>query len=373
MADFRSRLEQDLVRAARRPARLRYARSPLPSPAALRTVALAVAPVATVVVVAALLLSSSSSPQHIPGDERAVPSPTSVATPAPPSRIASIDPKTGHILPSYTPLERTYSVFRAPPTTRDIPPFSAQQRTSMGRGCGRAHRKRICLRPETARVVHRGDGIQVFVMQGDRGDDLCTVAFERAGYEVGCTTANAKRLAEPTGAYSQPHKSQPAHGYTVFPDGVERAAYTFADGTVDVRDVVRNLAYVSGPAAITSLSWTVGDRRYVHQLVDFDPNDPALSAACPKLDPLPPAPDGQATQTAQTAASAIYAITPGEITATRVRPATIADVDKTRRRACGEGLVERSLVVDLTFTDHRPGSLLVGFRDGAPIVWTQIG
>jgi hypothetical protein len=347
-------LEHRLVESARRQSRWRRT---------ART-AVAAVPVALALAVVAVLVTDSPTPQRIPRDERAVPSPTATATPT----VA------GDGRSSPTPLQRFYGVFRSPQTAQDQPPNSAKLRDGLTVGCGAKHGTRVCLRLETGRLVYSAGDLQIFLMQGKRADDLCNVTFERGHFStMGCTTANASRIAKPSGAYDPPRGSQPARGYTVFPDGVERVAYTLADGTMIVRDVERNLAYITAPAAITSLSWISGKRRYVEQVADFDPNHPAVKASCPKLAPLPEAADEPATQAARIAASVIYAVTPGEITLSHVRPATIADVDRTRRGACGDALVERSLVVDLTFSDHRPGSLLVGFRDGSPIVWAQIG
>ena len=102
------------------------------------------------------------------------------------------------------------------------------------------------------------------------------------------------------------------------------------------------------------------------------PDDRTAAQSCPRLDPLPGSPEPGAIQAAQAAAAVLEGVRPQAITGASTRPATTTDIGDIRERACGDWIDGRSLVVALTIAG-RPGSeLLVGFLDGAPIVWSQL-
>ena len=342
MSDW-PQLEQRLLESAR--ARSRRRRVPR-----LRLLAPLVASLA----IAVIVVVASRSPQSgvIPADERAVPTQQAAHT-----------------------LERDYGVFRRSTTSADALPLTAKQRTAMERGCTGSTGSPMCWHPETARLVHRDGDERFYLLQGRTRDELCLVGFiGHRGAGGSCTVANGDRLAKPMGSYGMPGKGRPGAGYTVFPDGVTRVAYTFVDGTTASHGVKRNFAYVSSMAAITSLSWIVDGKRYVQIVADGPdgPDDRTAAQSCPRLDPLPGSPEPGAIQAARAAAAVLEGVRPQAITGASTRPATTTDVGDIRERACGDWIDGRSLVVALTIAG-RPGSeLLVGFLDGAPIVWSQL-
>lgn len=343
MSDW-PQLEQRLLDSAR--ARSRRRRMPR-----LRLLVPLVASLA----IAVIVVVASRSPQSgvVPADERAVPT----------------QQQAEHSL------ARDYGVFRRSTTSADALPLTAKQRTAMERGCAGATGSPMCWHPETARLVHRGGDERFYLLQGRTRDDLCLVGFiGHRGAGGSCTIANADRLAKPMGSYGVPGKGRPGAGYTVFPDGVKRVAYTFADGTTTSHAVERNFAYVSSNAAITSLSWIVDGKRYV-QIVAHSPDGPddrTAAQSCPRLDPLPGSPDPAAIQVAQAATTVLEGVQPQAITGASTRPATTADIGDIRERACGDWLDARSLVVALAIAGRPDSELLVGYLDGAPIVWSQL-
>ena len=273
-----------------------------------------------------------------------------------------------------SPLQRFYGVFRQPASRDDVLPGGVKLRRQWARGCDRSEGVPMCLRADTARLVGRDGNQRFYLLQGRDPDDLCIVGYVDSDSVGGmaCTIADAERLAKPMGSYGPPRDRRPAGGYTVFPDGVKRVAYTFADGATAVRDVKRNFAYVTGEHAITSLAWIVGGRRYVQTVADVDPNDRAAGSSCPALEPLPPSVGPAATRAATRAAATLAGVSESDVTVTRIRPATATDLDDLRRRACGDVPAERSLVVELTATGQPDSQLLIGFRGGAAIVWSQL-
>ncbi len=267
MSDW-PQLEARLVESARRRSRWRMPR-------------LLLAPLVVSLAVAAVVLLAGRSPQRavIPPDERPVATHTPAAT---------------------DPLEHDYGVFRRPASSADALPISAKGREGLLGACGTDAVGPMCLRVDTARLAFRDGNLRFYLVQGKRRSDLCYVGFiGKRGGGAGCTTADDQRLAKPMGSYGPPRNGKPAGGMTVFPDGVQRVAYTFADGTTAVRTVKDNFAYVTSPAAITSLAWVVDGVRYTQQVADPDPNDRAAAQSCPKLDPLPASPEPAATQAAQ--------------------------------------------------------------------------
>jgi hypothetical protein len=349
-------LEQRLVDSAARQRRRRWRARRL----------LVLAPLAGVAAAAVTLtvVSAQDRPERVPADERGVSTPA----PVPTARVVTIDPKTGEVLAGLTPLEQIFGVFREPTTREDTPPYSDQQRAELARQCKQREPGSVCLRLETSRLGYRDEKRSLYLMQGPSEKDLCFVDFveDRLG-GLGCAIADKQRATKPSGSYGPPRGGKPAFGFSIFPDGVERVAYTFSDGTVEVRSVERNVVHVESEAAVTSLSWQFENRRYVQQVADPDPNNREAKRSCPQLDPLP-ANREPLVSTAIAAAKTLYdADVSGQ-----ARPATPADISEDRRRQCGDELAERSVLIEVERHGKRDGAVLAGVRDGRSIIWAQL-
>lgn len=346
-------LEQRLVDSAARRSRRRWCPRRL----------FVIAPLAAAAATAVMVLPHRAE-ERIPADERPVSSPAAPPT----SRIVTIDPKTGDVLSGLTPLEQLFGVFRQPATPEDRPPYSEEQREQLARQCEKTGPATVCLRLETSRLGYRDGERRLYLVQGTRANDLCFVDFvgDRPG-GMGCTIADAERATKPSGSYGPPRRGRPAFGYSVFPDGIDSVAYTFADGTVEVREVERNVVHVESEAAVTSLSWRFQDRRYVQQIADPDPNDRDAKRSCPDLDLLPTDHTAVTAAALETAKSLHGADVTGQ-----ARRATAADLGEARRLQCGDQLAARSLLIVLERDGRRDGAVLAGVRDGRPVVWAQL-
>jgi hypothetical protein len=174
------------------------------------------------------------------------------------------------------------------------------------------------------------------------------------------------------GSYGKPGKGRPGTGYTMFPDGVQRVAYTLLNGEIAVTPVRNNISVVIVDSPVTSLSWVTNGRRYFQAIADPDPAESAAARGCPTLDPLPPNPGTAAEAAAREAATALYGVQLEDIQAVSSRRATPTDGDEIRNQACGDQPIERSMVVALVLRTQPPADVMVGFNHGNPIVWSQL-
>ena len=217
MADFRSRLEQELVRAAGRPARLRYARAPLPQAGTiLGLVVLAIG-------VGVLALAHGAG-IGVGSDDRPAASTPQATPPAAATPVLTA-----------TPTATPDSAVPFSALAAEAPTISDEADEI------KANLSRLAREPiDEVRVAGRLDEYTLYVGWGER--NLCTWLVSGSGGVTGCSTLEkAADVTKPIGVTQYDSDSKRWIVFGLLPDAATAATLEGDDGSRTTLRPVRNV------------------------------------------------------------------------------------------------------------------------------------